>query len=180
MSTDDKIARVRDEFTRMTGQWFDVAMQHCESPIEQLFYAVVLCDHFVPDFNGVAFSASPLRREIGKYKTTAIAPHGAGDSWFCVSQATVTARGKEYRVDFAFFVDGHRYVVEIDGHDFHEKTKQQAAMDRSRERALTEAGWTVVRFTGSEVYNDAPGCYMSLFDIWFSRRFGSRKDEIKP
>ncbi len=45
-------------------------------------------------------------------------------------------------------------VVEVDGHDFHERTKEQAQRDRSRDRTLTAAGYTVFRFTGSELFRD--------------------------
>ena len=43
-------------------------------------------------------------------------------------------------------------MVECDGHDFHERTKQQAANDRSRDRDLISNGYTVLRYTGSELY----------------------------
>jgi very-short-patch-repair endonuclease len=42
-----------------------------------------------------------------------------------------------------------RLVVECDGHDFHEKTKQQVTKDNRRERELQIAGWHVFRFSGS-------------------------------
>jgi len=64
-----------------------------------------------------------------------------------------------YRLDFAFVHDDGRLVaVEVDGHDFHERTKQQAQRDRSRDRFLTASGWKVLRFTGSEIYRDAKKC----------------------
>src|SRR2546423_1858315 len=45
-----------------------------------------------------------------------------------------------------------RLVVELDGHDFHERTKEQAGRDKSGDRRLTALGFTVFRFTGSEVH----------------------------
>ncbi len=45
-------------------------------------------------------------------------------------------------------------VIEVDGHEFHERTKEQAQRDKSRDRALTGAGYRVLRFTGSEVFRD--------------------------
>ena len=68
--------------------------------------------------------------------------------------------GGRYRLDFAI-VDAvtSKYVaIECDGHEFHEKTKEQAKHDRARDRALIADGWTVLRFTGSEVWSDAPAC----------------------
>lgn len=61
-----------------------------------------------------------------------------------------------YRLDFAFV--NERVAVECDGHDFHERTKEQAAHDRRRDRAMTAAGWKTLRFTGSEIHRDAAAC----------------------
>lgn len=44
-----------------------------------------------------------------------------------------------------------KVVVEIDGHDWHERTKEQAARDKERDRNLQIEGYRTLRFTGSEV-----------------------------
>lgn len=66
-----------------------------------------------------------------------------------------------YTVDFLFIAKAGDYerslIVECDGHAFHEKTKQQAQHDKSRDRALSEVG-KVLRFTGSEIYRDPVKC----------------------
>jgi hypothetical protein len=49
-------------------------------------------------------------------------------------------------------------IIECDGHDFHERTKEQAARDRARDRELQANGFTIFRFTGSEIYRDPIGC----------------------
>lgn len=49
-------------------------------------------------------------------------------------------------------------AIELDGHDFHERTKEQAQRDKSRDRILQELGWKAIRFTGSEVYADPIAC----------------------
>jgi uncharacterized protein DUF559 len=53
-------------------------------------------------------------------------------------------------------------VVECDGHDFHEKTKEQAARDKSRDRDMLAQGYRVLRFTGSEIHNRAEKCAMEI------------------
>lgn len=69
-----------------------------------------------------------------------------------------------YRADFlvsAKFMgrsDISRIVVECDGHDFHERTKEQASRDKRRDREMTSAGFLVLRFTGSDIHRDAIGC----------------------
>lgn len=65
------------------------------------------------------------------------------------------ARIGRYRADFAILarfeerVD--RFVVECDGFEFHERTKEQAQHDKSRDRFMADTGWRVYRFTGSEI-----------------------------
>lgn len=65
-----------------------------------------------------------------------------------------------YRLDFAVFYgcDGviKFLAVECDGHEFHERTKQQAQRDKSRDRFLQSRGIPVFRFTGSEIFANAP------------------------
>lgn len=48
-----------------------------------------------------------------------------------------------------------RCIVEVDGHDFHERTKEQAQRDKRRDRHFQKNGFPVFRFTGSEVFHDA-------------------------
>ena len=67
-------------------------------------------------------------------------------------------------MDFAVLGDGFKIDVECDGHEFHERTKEQAARDRSRDRELTLNGWTVLRFTGSEVHKSAAMCAEQVFE----------------
>ena len=62
------------------------------------------------------------------------------------------------------FLDGPAAGVELvllrtpDGHDFHERTREQAAHDRSRDRYFQAAGLTLLRFTGSELHGDVDRC----------------------
>lgn len=64
-----------------------------------------------------------------------------------------------YRLDFAFLAPGGQHLaVEVDGHEFHEKTAEQATVDRRRDRYLALGGWRVVRFTGTEVSRAAFTC----------------------
>lgn len=43
-------------------------------------------------------------------------------------------------------------VIECDGHDFHEKTKEQASADKARDRYLQTRGHLVFRFSGSDIW----------------------------
>lgn len=69
-------------------------------------------------------------------------------------------------------------VVECDGHDFHEKTKEQAARDKERDREIQIAGYAILRFTGSEIHNN-PGDCVDAINRCFAEarlRFRERHD----
>lgn len=57
-----------------------------------------------------------------------------------------------------------KVIVECDGHEFHERTKEQAAKDRARDRASVMGGYDVFRFTGSELWRDPMGCAEQVVD----------------
>src|SRR6267142_6065754 len=60
-----------------------------------------------------------------------------------------------YRGDF---VDkSRRLVIEVDGHEDH-KSKEDRTYDAKRDRQLHRDGYTVLRFTGSEIYTNLSRC----------------------
>lgn len=63
-----------------------------------------------------------------------------------------------YRVDFLVTGSMPSTIVECDGHDWHERTKEQAARDKKRDRWLQAQGHRVFRFTGSEIHRRAIYC----------------------
>ncbi|MBS6461651.1 MAG: DUF559 domain-containing protein [Clostridium sp.] len=73
---------------------------------------------------------------------------------------------EKYRVDF-FFIIPHEQgiIIECDGHDFHEKTKEQAKYDKQRDRFLMSKGYKVLHFTGSEIYNDFDKIRSEIYDF---------------
>ena len=75
------------------------------------------------------------------------------DSIFCNNEQEIFSRFPEPLVG-----------IEIDGHQWHEKTKEQARRDKERERFLVAAGWKILRFTGSEVFNDTDKCVCEVLD----------------
>lgn len=72
--------------------------------------------------------------------------------------------------------DEFTLAVEVDGHDFHERTKQQARRDKQRDRQLLAAGLQTVRFTGSEVWEDCRRCAQESIDLLLAMR--SRADLV--
>ena len=84
--------------------------------------------------------------------------------YFITSKTKAIARGRRPQGRICLNRDHHlaRGLVawyplgqEIDGHDFHERTKDQAKRDKSRDRYLTAEGFRIFRYTGSEIYNDS-------------------------
>jgi very-short-patch-repair endonuclease len=89
-----------------------------------------------------------------------------------------------YRLDFLIGAKFHDrayqniLAIECDGHEFHEKTKEQAAKDKSRDRALVSGGLRVMRFTGSEIYRDAIGCANQISEALFTIEYQTRPEEL--
>ena len=55
-----------------------------------------------------------------------------------------------------------KIIVECDGHDFHERTKEQAMRDRARDRSTQSAGYHMMRFTGAELFRDPIKCVREI------------------
>lgn len=75
-----------------------------------------------------------------------------------------------YRVDILLVVrpvtgNAVRLAVECDGHDFHDRTKQQAAYDRARDRELLMHSVSTIRFTGSEIVHSPERCAGDVWDV---------------
>lgn len=110
----------------------------CESPIEVMLYQAFVLRHFLD------FASWPYV--------------GLGDESELHMKPQVQLF--DYRVDFLLTSKHLKYglVIECDGHDFHERTKEQAARDKSRDRYLTQRGFVVIRFTGAEIWRDPMEC----------------------
>lgn len=84
-------------------------------------------------------------------------------------QVEVTTGGKSYRADFLVHSGAEygnvRAVVEADGHDYHERTKEQAARDKKRDRLMIADGLYVLRFTGSEIWKDPISCAKEVYNF---------------
>jgi very-short-patch-repair endonuclease len=120
----------------------------CESPIERLMLCALYSKLHI---------LSPLPVEIGQNGFDAVAG--------IQSQGLVTiypqAIAGRYRIDFLIYSTiwaEFKLAIECDGHDFHERTKEQAARDRARDRELQALGLHVLRFTGSEIWKSPVNC----------------------
>lgn len=75
---------------------------------------------------------------------------------------------KHSRYRVYFILKDARLIVELDGHEYH-STKEQLEKDAIRQRYLTRAGYSVVRFTGREVNRSADACVAEVRELYQER-----------
>ncbi len=71
-----------------------------------------------------------------------------------------------YRVDF--ILKDARLIIELDGHEYH-STKEQLEKDVIRQRYLSRAGYSVIRFTGREINRNPASCVSEVSVIYKER-----------
>lgn len=130
-----------NNFGKYVSDSFGYVTECCKSPIEMIFlYA----------FENVIKQSN--------YNKLALEP-----------QFPVCANGKNYIVDFMFdtndvFKEHYKsensvkLVIECDGHEYHKTTKEQVKRENERDYNLKFAGYDVIHFSGSQIYNDSIGC----------------------
>ena len=68
-----------------------------------------------------------------------------------------------YRIDWVLRRDGKPDIfIECDGNEFH-TSELAVARDKRRDAEIVAAGIKVIRFTGSEIFNDAAGCANQIY-----------------
>ena len=143
-----------------------VALDDCDSPIEQLF--------------ALGLVSLPSRED---------------DSWFWSTQATLNARGKDYRVDFllekydAIFDPKMptltpicdwttQLVVECDGWDYH-SSKEQVDYDNRRDQDILGAyAIPTIRFSGSEIAKSPMFCARTAIKVLESLNADMRRQAV--
>lgn len=154
----------------------------CDSKIEEMFLMAAIAKAEASDRSYFLITPEYWQDENGNLDEAKLyhifdyrmAEHGP-DQTFIMMQVPV---GK-YRVDFLLYhmtaecEDVSTWVkvplvIECDGHDFHERTKEQAKRDRSRDREMATAGLHVTRFTGSEIWRDPMACFCQAENLLFA------------
>ena len=136
------------------------------SPLEQQ----ILLD-FVVCFDGSVVNFEKALKLHGIFIGPELAFHPNLSKFYLeiTPQYKITAKSREgrkiiekkYRADFlielkekATNLDVIKLIVEVDGHDYHERTKEQAQHDKERDRSFLSLGYPTMRFTGREIYSD--------------------------
>lgn len=71
----------------------------------------------------------------------------------------------DYKLDLVLSTFYGTLAIECDGHDWHERTKQQAAYDRARDRFFLSKLLPTIRFTGSEIVHYTTKCAVEVYAI---------------
>lgn len=136
-------------------------LDNCKSPIEQIFYIayILFCSKLknieIEDF-GLDFI---MLEEI-------------------YSQKVIAFKNNKYVIDFVIDfskkdklndyiypkIKNLKYAIELDGFDYH-SNKKQMNYDYERENNLKLLGFNVVRFTGSQIYENPYKCILKLVKI---------------
>lgn len=160
------------------------ALALCESPPEQMLLMALLQQHDarplfgVERFFGKAYGdadyyadisviVSPQRyviinKHVYRVDIMLSIEYGPGSFWDALGYVTLPDGIKvlhqhpssEDILNLDAYPISH-IAVEVDGHDFHERTKAQARRDKQRDRMMQMVGITVLRYTASEVVADA-------------------------
>jgi hypothetical protein len=168
------LSDLKEMYVRTADDDFDFEIDPQTSPIEKVFVAAMMVSHWEPStrLGELEYSsAASLIRDAGLdrdddrhflenpqrvYGWLRTQNHAA------VTQPTlVLTDGRRIRPDVAFVLGPEhatKVIVELDGHDFHERTPEQAQKDKSRDRVLQTMGWHVMRFTGREVLRNPHQC----------------------
>lgn len=143
----DTFAMAIPGFEEQMGTVFDRsqrAFERCGSPIEELFLAALVSLGRRERFTWDVFDPS----RVGAWE-------GTGEAGLDLFQQVAIGN---YRSDFVLSNSSVSVAIELDGHEFHERTKAQAQRDKSRDRFFVESGRQVIRFTGSEVWKNPTAC----------------------
>ena len=174
----------------------------CESPMEQIFLFHVL------NYEPYRFEDCSVGMDVATDRPVILCRHWDSDFYDFNVKITVQHEllkddgESKYRTDFLFevfrdaeiktknergFIETERMaeifakvILEVDGHEFHEKTKEQAIRDKSRDRFITRKGFPIFRFTGSEIFNQPHQIAKEVEDYITQIIVKATRDEISP
>ena len=135
----------------MFASIYGFCVEGCESPIEKLFYLAFNIFRFNEGFN----------TDFDRYLD--LEPQ----------YEIIRASGKKYRADFylthEFQIPEQKgLIIECDGHEFHEKTKEQVAYNNERDMELKKMGYDVLHFNGRQIYIDPIKCANDVYNYFKS------------
>lgn len=146
----EEMARKRNENLFDVVAWWCEDFDSCKSPIEKILW--------------MAFNIVKTLRSDELPQSCM--------GFIVEPQYEIETDNHKYYVDFyivlASLCNDVDVVVECDGHEFHQKTKEQVTHDNEREYEIKKAGYDVLRFSGSQIYNAPFKCANDIFDYLLS------------
>jgi very-short-patch-repair endonuclease len=91
----------------------------------------------------------------------------------------VAAGGRQYRADFilgSLLSRGYKIAIEVDSF-IHHSSREALTKDHQRQRRFQRDGWTVIRYSGSEVWQDARACVRDMIEV-IGQIIGCEKQEL--
>ena len=161
----DSVRETLDDYVAFYERDLYECMIDCESPIEQLMALELYSVNKL-------FSSVTSQIEILRIKP----------------QEYIQIEKQTYKVDFmvniAFkildkYEDDLNLVIECDGYEFHQKTKEQVKKDYERDRLLQMAGYYVLRFGGSEIYNNPFECRKKINQFISNKYYQFLESKLK-
>lgn len=131
----------------ISQDWLSWIVDDCKSPIESIFYlAINMVQELGEPFEGCHLEITP-QYEIGVDGKTYYAD-------FLIEVFSLIGL-KEHRVSV---------IVECDGHGYHKITKQQVQRDNERDLNLKIAGYDVIHFSGTQIYQSPIKCALDVIN----------------
>lgn len=119
---------------------YGFSTEGCKSPIEQIFmfaFSIYRFSNYGKDF----------------------------DEGLCLeTQFQIESlNGKNYVADFLLYhefakIGSRRLVIECDGHEYHNATKEQVEHDNLRDMDIKESGYDIIHFSGSQLFKYPMKC----------------------
>ena len=140
-----------------------------EKRVNEVF-EIVMREEASKKLSNIGYCESPIEKLLclclwdSKY----IAQAKIGHKWIAVFPQEIFSLGEDqYRADFYIRDEDEivKVIIECDGHDFHELTKEQARRDKKRDRQFQTYGYKIMRFTGQEIYQDP---FLCAKEVWNS------------
>lgn len=169
------VQKAIDVAGRRVTDRLDGILSILESPLERRLFAAMIEEGFLPaeePFRGKHWRELD---QLGRLEEVDTTPGYSvelpcetmtlrADYVWAAIQPSFRIAKRVQRFDFAFFYNFERIVVELDGFAYHDATKELATKDKKRDRRSSISGWTILRFSGSEVVKDTKKVLTEILD----------------
>ena len=178
--------RSAETFRALPDRAQEIWFQYCDMSIRNKHYF----DLTYPYFMGFAYEECKSPIEVIFNFAFDLVAFSKGYAGFrLIPQYRVKKENSNqfYYVDFVFNAEEieemvsikntmFKLAIECDGHDFHEKTKEQVTYDNEREYDLKMKGFDVLRFSGSQIYNKPFRCAVQTL-MYIKEKIGEIEEQ---